>query len=104
MNLPQVNDNVIGRHILGAPYSGTITNVRQHSINADLFECMIVLSKPTQFGWTKDNQCDDVRTELIASFDLRITYSVSKLVTDALGRKPKLIAWTDGNGGYFNVL
>lgn len=93
MNLPQVNDKVSGVHILGAPYKGTITNVRQHSINPDLFECMIVLDERTQFGDRIGNRGMDFRTELIASFDLR-----------RINLKAKTIDWTDGNGGYFNVL
>jgi len=97
MNLPSVNDRVSGVHILGAPYKGTITNVRQHSINADLFECMIVLDEQTQFGDRVGNRGNDFRTELIATLDMRICQFGIKY-------KHNPIDWTDGNGGYFNTL
>lgn len=89
--LPTAGAKVIGKHILGAAYSGVITKVRVHTMNPDLIEFTIAFDAPTQLGQRNGNMCDDIRTAIITTVDLR-------------GMLNGETRWSGGHGDWFSTL
>jgi hypothetical protein len=91
VTIPRLGSRVRGLHILGAAYEGTLTTVRGHTINPDLFEFTITFDAPIDLGSRPKNRGKDIRAAIITTCDLRSMFEGDT-------------RWKDGHGGYFEII